>query len=226
MTDSSLSRLRRANPVPQVRRLDAPELLTEITSLPPDVRLMGPMVGRRAPYRRPVVVLAVALAVTALVASTALAVSNWLGGGVAVKPPVTRNEYLRATASADPASRRHLAHYYLAPPNTLTGRGGGGGMAVLISQNAWECYWVRAIRAGDTAAERQARSELGALLDDNVLVAPNGAPENWTPPNPPSTPYAVFADDGGLQWIRSAYAEAAAGHAQKLIDSCRANAPS
>ncbi len=182
--------------------------------------------GRRAPYRRPVVVLAVALAVTALVASTALAVSNWLGGGVAVKPPVTRNEYLRATHQLTLPPGVTWPDYHLAPPNTLTGRGGGGGMAVLISQNAWECYWVRAIRAGDTAAERQARSELGALLDDNVLVAPNGAPENWTPPNPTSTPYAVFADDGGLQWIRSAYAEAAAGHAQKLIDSCRANAPS
>jgi hypothetical protein len=35
----------------------------------------------------------------------------------------------------------------------------------------------------------------------------------------------VFAHDGGLAWIRAAYAQAAAGNPQNLIDSCRANAP-
>jgi hypothetical protein len=35
----------------------------------------------------------------------------------------------------------------------------------------------------------------------------------------------VFADDGGLQFLRKAYAQAAAGDPQLLIDTCRANAP-
>ena len=61
------------------------------------------------------------------------------------------------------------------------------------------------------------------LAAHNVVVAPKNASENWTPPNPPKTPYAVFADDGGYQWLQKAYADAAAGHPQNLTDSCRAN---
>jgi hypothetical protein len=96
---------------------------------------------------------------------------------------------------------------------------------VLAAENAWECYWVKAISTRDTAAQQRAHRELNALLDNNIIVAPKDASENWTPPNPPRTPYAVFADDGGLQYLRQTYAEAAAGNAQRLIDSCRANAP-
>ena len=93
------------------------------------------------------------------------------------------------------------------------------------SQNAWECYWVQAIHRHDSAAQTRAHAELNTLLDQNVIVAPADASENWTPPNPPSVAYAVFADDGGFQWLREAYAQVAAGHPQRLIDSCRANAP-
>jgi hypothetical protein len=110
-------------------------------------------------------------------------------------------------------------------PNSVTGRGAGGGHAVLISENAWECYWVKAISRGDAAAQERAHRELDALVANNILVAPAGAPEDYTPPNPPKVPYAVFADDGGFEWIRQNYALAAAGHPQRLTQSCRANAP-
>ena len=66
---------------------------------------------------------------------------------------------------------------------------------------------------------------LDALLANNILEAPAGAPEDYTPSNPPSVPYAIFAHDGGLDWIRATYAAAAAGHPRNLIQSCRANAP-
>jgi hypothetical protein len=108
-------------------------------------------------------------------------------------------------------------------PNSVTSVGAGGGHAVLAAQNAWECYWVDAIRSGDTKAQSRAHAELESLLANNVVVAPNGSSENWTPPNPPRAPYAVFADDGGFQWVQQTYALAAAGHPQRLIDSCRAN---
>lgn len=94
---------------------------------------------------------------------------------------------------------------------------------MLSAQNAWECYWVDAIESGDTAAQQRAHAELNALMSHYVLVAPAGAPENWTPPSPPKAPYAVMADDGGYRWTLHAYALAAAGHPQRLIDHCEAN---
>ena len=99
----------------------------------------------------------------------------------------------------------------------MTSPGAGGGHAVLISQNAWECYWVKAIRNGDTAAQRRAHIELSTLLANNILVAPVGAPEDWRPPNPPDVPYAVFAHDGGLNWVRHTYELAAAGDPRRLV---------
>ena len=98
-------------------------------------------------------------------------------------------------------------------------------MAVLIAMNAWECYWARAIERSGTAAQRQAHTALNALLANNVIETPAGASEDWTPANPPAVPYTKFAHDGGLDWIRSSYAAAAAGHPRNLIQSCRANAP-
>ena len=91
--------------------------------------------------------------------------------------------------------------------------------------NAWECYWVKAIRDGDTAAGQQAQKQLSTLLAENVIAAPAGAPEDWTPPNPPKAPYVTYAHDGGLEWVRATYALAAAGHPRRLAQSCRANAP-
>jgi hypothetical protein len=57
------------------------------------------------------------------------------------------------------------------------------------------------------------------------VVAPDGASENWSPPDAESTPTMVFADDGGFQLTQRMYAEAAAGKPRLLEESCRANGP-
>ena len=59
-----------------------------------------------------------------------------------------------------------------------------------------------------------------AIPSPRVLMSMRGS---LTPSPQPTVPTSFWADDGGYQWVRSAYAEAAAGHPQKLIDSCRAN---
>jgi hypothetical protein len=59
--------------------------------------------------------------------------------------------------------------------NTVTAPGAGGGHAVMAGMWAWEDYWVRAIRTGDSAAQQQARDELLMLLDDHVVIAPSDA---------------------------------------------------
>jgi hypothetical protein len=218
-TDTGLLRLRRANPVPEPASVDRADLFARIVALPPDSRLQG----RRSPYQRRVLVVALSLAVMALLASTAFAVSNWIIAG-AVKPPVTKREYRVAQneLTLPPGYSWPKLHI---PLDTVTAPGAGGAHAVVAAQNAWQCYWVKALRSGDTAAQQRAVKELNALLDQHVIVAPANASENWSPPNPPKGPYAVFADDGGLQWERETYAQAAAGHPQRLIQSCRANAP-
>ena len=224
-----MSRLRRANPVPRPRDGDAADLFARITALPADPRLEGPR--RRPLRRRRAVVLAFAtLLLAALLASTAVAVSQWIGGDV-VEPPVTRQEYLDAQKQLtlppgvewpDPAE---IGLAPEPPYDSVTSRGAGGGMAVLNAMNAWECYWVRAIRRDDEAAGRRAHDELSALLAHNVLEAPAGAHEGWTPTPLPTVPFVVFAHDGGLEWVRGSYGQAAAGDPRNLISSCRANAP-
>ena len=72
---------------------------------------------------------------------------------------------------------------------------------------------------------RRAYDELSALLAHNVLEAPAGAREGWTPTPLPTVPFVVFAHDGGLDWIRASYEQVAAGDPRNLISSCRANAP-
>ncbi|HEY7002709.1 MAG TPA: hypothetical protein VH281_00390 [Gaiellaceae bacterium] len=216
--DSTLAHLRRLNPAPEVVSVDGAELYDRITSLPPDERLGA----RRSPRRRRVVLAAVALAAMAILATTAFALSNWFGD--VVEPAVTKQEYKTAQRqlTLPPGATWPSLHV---EPNSVTTRGGGGGSAVLIAMNAWECYWADAIRSGDPQAQQQAHVELNGLLQNNVLEAPEGAPEDYVPPNPPSVPYAVFAHDGGLEYIRSMYADAAGGKPHHLIQSCRANAP-
>ena len=218
-TNSTLSRLRKANPYPLRPTVDGTDLFARITAGPPDSRLSG----RSTPLHRRGLVLAVSFVVMALLASTAYAISTWVFSS-AVKPKVTKQEYRRAQHELT------LPPGYSWPklnvdPNSVTGKGAGGGHAVLISQNAWECYWAKAIGQGDTAAQQRAQNELNALLANNMLVAPIGAPEDWRPANPPKAPYAVFAHDGGFEWIRGTYVLAAAGHPRRLIQSCRANSP-
>jgi hypothetical protein len=215
-TDSTLLRVRRANPEPVVPIVDRGGLFTEITALPrerPD----------RSPIRRRGLALVVVCVVAIVLVSTAYAVSNWVFND-AVGPDVTKAEYLAAQheLALPPGATWPSIRF---EPNSVSGRGAGGGHAVLIAQNAWECYWVKAIRAGDTRSAARAHRELQGLLARNVLEAPAGAPEDWLPANPPTVPWVAFAHDGGLNWIRQNYALAAAGHPRRLEQSCRANAP-
>jgi hypothetical protein len=205
-------RIREANPFPDAAAAANDELFEQITAL----RRAG-----RSRYRRPLVVFAVLFAAVAVLASTAFGISQWIGGDV-VKPDVTKAEYLQAQHELT------LPPGYSWPelrvdPNSVTTRGGGGGYAVAIAQNRWECYWVAAIRRGDTAEQARARASVETLLRNNVVVAPAGASENWSPPVTPGHPVATFADDGGYEWKQQTYALAVAGHPQRLVQSCRAN---
>jgi hypothetical protein len=215
MNDSTLARLRAANPVPAPLPLDDPDLFRRIVSTPRQNEGR-----RRSPRRRRLLVAAVAIAVVAM-ASTALAISGLVGSSV-VKPPVTLREYRLAQRQLilPPGETWPKLHV---GSDSVTGRGAGGGHAVLIAQNRWECYWARAIRIGDEAAQRRAHSVLAGLLAHNVLVAPPGAPEDYVPSHPPKVPYAVMADDGGYQFMQRTLDQAAAGHPRQLIESCRAN---
>jgi hypothetical protein len=209
--------VRRANPVPTPRDAIDRELFARITARPSDPRLALDRGSRR---RRGLAV-AIAFGVMAVVASTAFAVSRW-NHAPAVEPPVTRQEYLDAQHSLRlPPGATWPA--FKIEPNTVTGRGGGASRAVMVSQHAWECYWVDAIRSENLTGQRRAHAELERLLAHNVIVAPNGAPEDWAPSPAPNVPYAIWADDGGLQYVNAAYAAAAAGKPQQLIQSCRAN---
>ena len=222
-SDSLLNRLQAANPEPLIVQTDSLDLFNEITARPGDARLAT---TAREPFfrRRRGLTLAVAFAVAALLASTAFAISRLVGSDV-VGPDVTRAEYLQAQSHLELPPGATWPRFHGGPPNSVTGRGAGGGIAVLTAQNAWECYWVRSIRAGDTAGQARAHAALDNLLAHNVLEAPPGAPEDWRPAFPPTVPYVVYAHDGGLSWIRSSYAAAAAGHPRNLAQSCHANAP-
>ena len=224
--NSTIVRLRRANPVPETPAGEHSDLFDRITALP-----QGPPTRerreRRPWRRRRALVLVLAGAIAALVASTALGVglvSEWLGGDL-VEPPVTRQEYLAAQKQLVLPPGVAWPPQDLAPDdNSVTTRGAGGGRAVLIAMNAWECYWVDAIRRGDSRAGRRAQHELDGLLERNVVVAPEGAPEDWAPSPLPKVPTATFSHDGGLAWTRRNYTRAAAGDPTGIAQSCRANA--
>jgi hypothetical protein len=215
--DSTLAYLRRLNPVPEAPSLDGADLFDRITSLPRDER----SAPRRSTARRRVALVAVGLAVMALLATTALAISGWFGD--VVKPPVTRQEYRNAqdVLTLPPgATWRELN----LDPNSVTSRGGGGSYAVMAAMSSWECYWVDAIRSDDEQAQTEAHAQLTSLLRDHVVVAPPGASENWAPTGH-AFPVAAVADDGGYQYKQTMYADAAAGRPKLLIQSCRANGP-
>jgi hypothetical protein len=216
-TDTAFGRLRAANPVHAAAPVDADALFDRITSTP--VERPSRRASRR---RRRLIVAAVALVVAAVLASTAPAISSWIGD--IIGGPEATSEYGAAQ------SRLTLPPGYdwpplNFPPNSVTSRGAGGSFAVNIAQTAWECYWVKEIRSGDVAEQRRAHAAVSDLLTNHVVVAPEGASENWMPPQATATPTAVYADDGGYQYKERMYAQAAAGRPQLLEQSCRANAP-
>jgi hypothetical protein len=218
--DSIMVRLRRANPVPETPAGDDSGLFSRITALPQDsdARARPERPTRR---RRQALTLVLAVGLAALLASAAFAISQLIGGDV-VRPPVTRQEYLDAQKELALPPGVSWPEFNMTE-NSVTPRGAGGGRAVLVAQNAWECYWVDAIGRGDGAAGQRAYSELNRLLANNILEAPAGASENWAPTPLPTQPVAVFAHDGGLNWIRQSYALAAAGDPRQLAQSCSAN---
>jgi hypothetical protein len=221
-TDSIMFRLRRANPVPPAVRGEDAELFARITALPGDASLATSGSTRRR-HRR-ALVLALALGVTALLASAAFAVSRWIGGDV-VSFSVTKQEYLAAQKQLTLPAGVAWPRFRFPPDaaHSVTGRGAGGGQAVLVAREAWECYWVDAVHRHDAAAAGRAHTELNRLLAHNTMEAPAGASENWIPTPLPAVPVVVYAHDGGLERVRASYRQAAAGDIRNLAQSCRAN---
>jgi hypothetical protein len=216
-TKLAFERVRRANPVPRPPESGDRDLFARITATAGDTRLSH----RRGSRGRRRLVGAIAVALTAVAASTAFAVSQW-SHAPAVEQPVTKSEYLEAQKSLRLPPGASWPEFNI-EPNTVTSKGGGASRAVMISQHAWECYWVQAIREKDLRGQQTAHAQLERLLSNNVVVAPNGAPEDWAPSPTPSGPYAIWANDGGLQYFQKTYANAGVGQPQRLIQSCRAN---
>jgi hypothetical protein len=218
-TDLALRRLRASNPYRAHEHVDAAALFAEITSSAPDHRLRA--TGRRL-TRRHVVAFALTLALVAVVTSTALAVSGWFGE--IIGPPEVQSEYARATKQL-PVPPGYAWPHLNFPSDSVTSRGGGGAFAVSIAQSAWECSWVDAIRRHDAAGEQQAHAALNELMTKHIVVAPDGASENWSPPQRVDTPTLAYADDGGYQFKERMYEQAAAGRPALLEQSCRVNGP-
>jgi hypothetical protein len=180
--------------------------------------------------RRRLLIGCIALAVLCLTAGTAFAVTGFNLFGwhtdttIVNSPREWQRLYRDATRKLTLPPGEHWPIRTL-PPDTVTSRTQPGGTAVAISQTAWECYWVDAIRHGDTAAAQRAHSALDDLLAHHVVVAPPGSPENVAPPAGTKPPFAIFASDGGIQYTRRMYRDAAAGRPATLIQSCRANGP-
>ena len=219
MTDHSLNRLRAANPFPAATTVDADALFDRIVLTPPDSRLARK--PRR--YRRPVLVLVTAVLVCGLLASAAYAISGWLGGHI-ITGPTVKAEYVAAQKQLTMPSGYSWPPFHW-PADSVTSRGAGGSMAVSLDQVAWECYWVDAIHSGEVAAQQRAKSALDDLMTHHIVIAPKGAPEDYTPPQSSRTPTLAFADDGGYQYKQRMYAEAAAGRPGLLEQSCRVNGP-
>lgn len=220
MTNQTMNRLRAANPFLATTAVDADALFDQILAAPPDRRL------GRAPrrYRRPMLVLVAAVAVCGLLASAAYAISDLFGGHI-IAGPTIQSEYTAAQKQL-PVPPGYAWPPLNWPSNAVSSRGAGGAFAVSLDQDAWECYWVDAIHSDDAAAQRRAQAALNTLMTNNIVIAPAGSPEDYTPPQSFQRPTLAFADDGGYQYKQRMYAEAATGRPRLLEQSCRANGPS
>jgi hypothetical protein len=225
---NSMERLREARPPVAAGRMDSDALFASITAGPRDRSFEHPAEDGRMRKRVPVMV-AIA-AVLLLTAGTALAgpISKLLGWHTATQlitnPRQFRALYHQATLRLTLPPGETWPERTL-PPNTVTPINGAGGTAVAVSQVAWECYWVKAIRTGDAVAQRRAQAALADIVAHHILVAPPGSSENVAPPAGSKPPFEIFASDGGIQYVKKMYADAAAGHPATLIQSCKANGP-
>lgn len=214
--DTAFRRLRAANPIPHPPAADGEALFDRVVAAAPDARLVR---GRRS-VRRPILVLAVVVVLAAVLASTAPALSDWIGDIIGQEQ--VNSEYAEATEqlTLPPGYEWPRLRY---PANSVTSRGAGGSSAVLIAQAAWECDWARAIEERDVAAQTRAQAALADLLANHIVVAPEGVSENWSPRRTEGRPLAVYADDGGYEHKQRMYAAAAAGDVGLIEQSCRAN---
>ncbi len=218
---NAMDRLRAARPASVPIEADREALFDRIVAAP--ARAAG---ARPSRHRRKLVLIAVVGLALILTAGTALAVSGLLGwhtdNSLVQKPREWRRLYRDATH--DLRLPPGMAWpYRTLPPNTITSRTEPGGMAVGIAQVAWECYWTEAIGAGNTRAQRSAQAALTDLVRHHIVVAPPGSPENVAPPAGTKPPFEIYASDGGLAYVKHAYALAAAGDPSGVAESCRAN---
>jgi hypothetical protein len=221
----SMERLLRARPdIPDA--IDRDALFAQIVATAQDHE--QPQMSRSG--RRRLAIGCIAAAVLCLTAGTAFAVTGFNLFGWHTDTTIVKNPrewqrlYHDATRELTLPPGEHWPDRTL-PPDTVTSRTGPAGTAVAISQTAWECYWVGAIRRGDGTAGRQAHAALDDLLAHHILVAPPGSPENVAPPAGTRPPFEIYASDGGIQFVRKMYRDAANGHPANLIQSCRANGP-
>ena len=217
MTDRTLNRLRAANPLPVAVPVDKDGLFDQIVLACPDRRLVR---APRRRYRRTMLVLAVSLVVAGLVVSASV---SGLFGHI-ITGPTVQAEYSAAQKqlTMPPGYKWPPLNW---PSNSVTSRGAGGAFAVTLDQDAWECYWVGAIHSGDVAGQRRSQAALDELMKNHIVIAPAGAPEDYTPTQSSRTPTLAFADDGGYQHKQRMYAQAAAGRPKLLEQSCKANGP-
>ena len=217
-TRAAFTRLQAANPCPSSSPLDAELLFDRITGSAPATQV----VSTRGRARRPLLVFALALATAAVLVSTALGLAGWIGS--VIGPAEANSEFMQAQSQLTLPPGFSWPQFSL-PPNSVTSRGAGGAAAVMMAQVAWECYWARAIHAGDTTAAHGAHAALSDLMTNHIVVAPTGAPEDWSPPQAARTPTATFADDGGYEFKQRMYERASSGNPGLPEQSCSANAP-
>ena len=216
-----MERLRNARPVAAPLTSDADELFSAIVAGPRE-----PASPARIRRRRTLVIVCAVLAAAVLTAGSAFAFTDIFGWHDATSLVKTPRQWQRLYLAAQrdltlPPGVAWPKRTF--PPNTITSTYEPGGMAVGIAQTSWECYWAHAIRTGDVAAQHRAHAALTDLLAHHVVVAPPGSSENVAPPSSVKPPVETLASDGGFAYMKHMYAEAAAGHAALIAQSCRAN---
>jgi hypothetical protein len=219
-----MERLRNAAPAAPSPVRDRNAVFAGIVASPSDPAI-APRIRLSRPARRRLTIVLVALAIAALTAATALG-TGFLGWhddtAIIDTPQQWQALYRTATRELTLPPGQSWPHRTLAP-HTVTGMSHPGGTAVAISRVRWECYWAKAIRSGDTAAQTSAQAALADINAHHSLVAPNGSSENVAPPSNIKGPYEIFAHDGGFLFVTKMYADAAAGRPAMLFQSCSVN---